>query len=174
MKDLAVEKNLGKLGGGMRIGGVFELECYDSLGKLKWSETTKNLVLDPGLNELLDLVFNYTTPASWYVGIMATATTLATGDTLASHAGWVEESGYTGDRKIYTVAAADSESVTNTAAKATFVFTTNATVNGAFVSQASAGTSGVLFCEATFSAKVVSTNDTLEVTYTISADDDGV
>lgn len=176
MQELSVEKNLNELGSGLKFKGRFELECHDELGNLKWKDTTSNIVVDAGQNAILNTVFDYHSQVSWYVGIMATATTLVTGDTMASHAGWVEESGYTGARKAYTVVSSTGEQVTNTASKASFVFTTNATVNGAFVCASSAGVGATnwLMCEATFSAKVVSTNDTLEVTYTISAEDDGV
>ena len=176
MQELSVEKNLNGLGAGVKFKGRFDLECFDALGKSKWKDTTSNLVVDVGQDFLLNAVFDYHTQVSWYVGIMATATTLVTGDTMASHAGWDEEAGYTGDRKAYTVATTAAQLVTNTANKASFVFTTNATVNGAFVcaSKAGQGATNWLMCEATFSAKVVSTNDTLEVTYTISAEDDGV
>ena len=174
MKELSVEKVLNDLGAGIKFRGRFELECFDALGKLKWKETTSNIVVDEGQNAILNQVFDYHSQTSWYIGIMATATTLVTGDTLTSHAGWDEESGYTGDRKAYTVVTSAAEQVTNAASKASFVFTTNATVNGAFNCATSTGNTGVLMCEATFSAKVVSTNDTLEVTYTISAEDDGV
>ena len=176
MKDLSVEKNLSALGAGVKFKGQFNLECFDECGKLKWSETTSNIVVDQGQNTILNQVFDYHTQTSWFVGIMATATTLVTGDVMSSHAGWDEESGYTGDRKGYTVVSSTGEQVTNAASKASFVFTANATVNGAFICASSTGTGATnwLMCEATFSAKVVSTNDTLEVTYTISAEDDGV
>ena len=176
MQESSVEKNLNALGAGVKFRGKFELECFDEFGKLKWSDLSQNVVVDVGQDYILNAVFDYHTQVSWYVGIMATATTLVTGDTMASHAGWDEEAGYTGDRKAYTVVTTTGQQVTNTASKASFVFTTNATVNGAFICASNAGTGATnwLMCEATFSAKVVATNDTLEVTYTISAEDDGV
>ena len=176
MQELSVEKNLNALGAGVKFRGKFELECFDEFGNLKWSDLSRNVVVDVGQDFILNAVFDYHTQVSWYVGIMATATTLVTGDTMASHAGWDEEAGYTGDRKAYTVVTTTGQQVTNTASKASFVFTTNATVNGAFICASNAGNGATnwLMCEATFSAKVVSTNDTLEVTYTLSAEDDGV
>jgi len=175
MEISRVEKNINRLGSGVGLGGRFEFKCYDKLGNLKWSDMSRNLVVDEGLDEILDQVFGYTTQASWFVGLIgAVGGALATGDTLASHAGWTEATGYTDDRKDYTVAAASGQGITNTAAKATFVFSAAATINGAFISAASTGTSGVLFSEATFTAKSVASDDTLEVTYTLSADDDGV
>lgn len=173
MELSSVEKSMNQLGAGMNLAGKFKFECYDKLGKLKWSDSTRNLVVDEGLDDVLNQVFDYHSQASWYVGLLATNPTLATGDTLASHAGWSESTGYTGDRKAYTVVTASGQSITNTAAKASFTFSAAATITGAFISAASSGTSGVLFSEATFTAKAVASDDSLEVTYVLSADDDG-
>jgi len=173
MELFNVEKNLNKLGGGMRIAGAFKFECFDNLGNLKWSDSTRNLVVNEGLDDILNKVFDYHTGASWYVGLIATNPVIKAADTLSSHASWSEAADYTDDRKAYTVVTTSGQSITNTAAKATFVFSAAATITGAFISSASTGTSGVLFSGATFTAKAVASDDSLEVTYVLSAADDG-
>ncbi|GAG94986.1 unnamed protein product, partial [marine sediment metagenome] len=153
MKVSSVEKNMNRLGAGLALGGQFQFECYDKLGDLKWSGITNNLVVNEGLDDILNKTFDYHTAASWYVGLIATNPVVKAADTLASHASWTDAAGYTGDRKAYTVVTTSGQAVTNTAAKATFVFDSVATITGAYISTASSGTSGVLFSGATFTAK---------------------
>src|SRR5690349_13093819 len=69
-------------------------ECFDKDGKLKWTETIENLVTTEGKNDILDKYFKgsaYT--ASWFLGLKGTGSA-AVGDTLASHAGWTEQTPY--------------------------------------------------------------------------------
>src|SRR5574343_560680 len=159
----------------LKVGGVFEAECYDRDGNLKWKDVAKNLVVNAGLNHILDVIFHGTTQVNpWYVGLKLTGTVKAA-DTLASHASWSEATVYSGNRPAYVEAAASGQSITNSANKASFTIDAAATVAGAFVASASAGTSGTLMCAANFTApRGVESGDTLEVTYTISAADDGV
>lgn len=169
----ATEKSLFE--NAMRVGGIFEVDCYDNDGNKKWSDVAKNLVVNAGLNHILNVQFHGTTPVNpWYIGLKLTGT-VASGDTLATHSGWTEATGYADDRKAYNEAAASGKSITNSANKASFAISATATIAGAFVASASAGTTGTLFCAADFtSARAVENGDTLEVTYTISAADDGV
>ena len=168
-----VEKSMNRLGAGMYLVGKFKFDCYDKLGDLKWSDMSKNLVVNEGLDDILNKVFDYHTAASWYVGLIATNPVVKAADTLSSHASWSESDGYADDSKAYTVVTTSVQSITNTAAKATFVFNAAATITGAFISSASTGTSGTLFSGATFTAKAVASDDTLEVTYVLSSADDG-
>jgi len=159
----------------IKIGGVFGAECYDRNGNKKWDDVAKNLVVNQGLNHTLDVVFHGTAAvATWYVGLKKTGTP-ATADTLASHASWTEATGYTGVRKAYTEATASGKSITNSANKASFAIGASATIAGAFVCSVTSGTGGTLWCAANFTTpRAVESGDTLEVTYTISAADDGV
>ena len=159
----------------MKIGGIFEVDCFDKFGDKKWSDVAKNLVVNAGLNHILDVVLHGTTQVDpWYVGLKL-AGTAASGDTLATHAGWTEATGYADNRKAYVEAAASGKSITNSSNKASFAISGTATIAGAFVVSASAGATGTLLCVADFtSARAVENGDTLEVTYTISAADDGV
>lgn len=160
---------------GFRIGGIFEVVCYGPDGREKWREVAHNLVTNVGLNHILDVVLHGASQtATWYVGLKNTGAPAA-GDTLASHGNWTENDNYTGDRKEYDEAAASSQSITNSASKASFAIDTDAqTIDGAFICSAASGTSGTLLCAADFaSSKSADNGDTLEVTYTISAADDG-
>jgi len=158
-----------------KIGGVFDVECFGPDGNLKWKDTAKNLVPDAGLNHILDVVLHGTTPVSpWYVGLTDGTPTAAAGDTIASHAGWVEVTAYTGNRQEYVEAAASGKSTTNSASKASFPITADSTtVGGAFLFEAATGTTGVLLCVAAFTGgdKACDNGDTLSVTYTMSAAD---
>ena len=159
----------------MRIGGIFEIDCFDKSGNRKWSDVAKNLVVNAGLDHILNVQFHATTQVNpWYVGLKLTGSP-ASADTLATHSGWTEATGYTGNRKEYVEAAASGKSITNSANKASFAIGSAATIAGAFVASASAGSTGTLFCAANFTTpRAVENGDTLEVTYTLSAADDGV
>lgn len=157
----------------VRLGGVFEVTCYDKDGNVKWTDRAENLVVDTGLNYLLDSGFS----GSEYVGLKGTGTPAA-GDTMSSHATWSEIVPYSDStRPAYSHAAASSKSLTNSASKASFAINATSTVYGAFLTTNStkSGTTGTLICAGDFSSsRSVINGDTLEVTYTISAADDGV
>ncbi len=158
-----------------KFGGVFDVVCRDSQGKVKWKEKAHNLVTNEGLNHILDAVFHGSTQVSpWYVGLKGAGAPAASDD-LASHSTWTENAAYTGDRKEYDEAAASGQSITNSASKATFAITSDSqAIAGAFLASVSTGTSGTLLCAANFSTtKNCDNGDTLDVTYTFSAADDG-
>lgn len=159
----------------VKLGGVFEIVCMDRDGRIKWRETAHNLVTNEGLNQMLNVQLHGTTQVSpWYVGLKG-AGTVAAGDTLASHAGWSEITDYTGDRQEYVEAEASSQSITNSANKASFAITGTVTVAGAFLATVASGTAGILLCAVDFSSsKNLASGDTLDVTYTIPLADDGV
>ena len=114
---------------------------------------------------------------TWYVGIKNTGS-VAAGDTMTSHAGWTENQNYSeANRPAYNEAAASSQSITNSANPASFSINTDSqTIAGAFLASdnTKGGTTGTLICAVDFSSSRSADNgDTLEVTYTISAADDG-
>jgi hypothetical protein len=151
------------------LTSIYEFECFDKYGNLKWEERVKNLITNEGLNDVLNKYFKgsaYT--AAWYVGLKATGSPAA-GDTLASHAGWSEITGYSGSRKALTLGTVASQSVDNDASKASFTFTGSTTVFGAFVASAASGTSGILYSVANFaSSRAVETDDVLNVKITLT------
>jgi hypothetical protein len=137
---------------GALLRGKFHVECFDKDGNLKWVEDLRNLVVNEGLNHILDVQFHAETQVTtWYVGLKGTGTPAA-GDTLASHGTWSEITAYTGDRKEFVEGAASSQQISNTGNAASFSITGAATVAGAFLASVSTGSAGKLFCAADFSS----------------------
>jgi hypothetical protein len=161
----------------VKVGGKFTIECHDKDGNLRWKDTAKNLVVYEGLQHLLDVLFHGTTQVDpWYVGLTATTPSPANADVLTSHVGWTEFTDYTDNRKEY-VDVRSSQTVSNTASKASFAINQDSSViGGAFLCSVASGTSGTLLCCAAFSGgdKNADDGDTLSVTYEFSAADDGV
>ena len=161
-------------------GGIFTVQCHDAGGNLKWTDTFHNLVVNQGLQDMNAKYFSgsgYT--AAWYLGLVTgpgSGTTFAAGDTLASHAGWTENTNYTGTRKAVTfgtATTADPSVITNSASPSVFTMNANGqTIAGAFLCSVTSGTSGVLFSAGDFSGgdKIVDSGDTLSVTYQFSLD----
>lgn len=157
-------------------GGVFNVQCFDKDGNLKWEVAQPNLVVNEGLQDMNDKYFSasgYT--AAWYLGLISgSSPSIAATDTLASHGGWTEvpvTSGYSGNRKALTFGAsteADPAVITNPSA-AQFAMLGTYVVSGAFLCTVASGTSGILFSASTFEApgdRSVVSGDTLNVTYT--------
>lgn len=158
-----------------KFKGFCQVDCYGPGRVFKWSNKNHNIITNAGLDHILDTVLHGSAQVTtWYVGIK-NAGSVAAGDTLASHGGWTENANYTGNRQEYVEAASSSQSVTNSANKASFAITSDSqTIAGAFLASAATGTTGTLLCVADFSSsKAADNGDTLEVTYTISAADDG-
>jgi hypothetical protein len=165
---------------GARAGGVYSVECRDAAGNLKWTDTFHNLVVNQGLQDMNSKYFSgsgYT--AAWFLGLVTgpgSSTTFAATDTIASHAGWTENTAYTGNRKAVTfgtATTADPSVITNSAAPSSFTMNANAqTIAGAFLCSVATGTSGILFSAGDFTGgdKIVDSGDTLSVTYTFSLD----
>lgn len=156
------------------VTGHYNVQCLDSDGQVKWTDTIENLVVTVGKNDLLDKYFAgsaYT--AAWYMGLVDGATTpsYAAGDTLASHAGWTESTAYSGSNRAtvaWNAASAGSKASTATS----FSINATATIAGALltVTQVRATTTGVLYSAGSFSGgnRSVVNGDTLNVTYTAS------
>lgn len=163
----------------MKLKGFFEITCRAPDGSIKWRDKTRNLVVNEGLNHILDVTYHGSAQVgTWYVGLKNTGAVAAT-DTMASHAGWTENVNYSeATRPEYVEAAASGQQISNAANKAVFSINADAqTIAGAFLTSdtTKGGSVGILNCAADFaSPKSADTGDSLEVTYTISAADDGV
>lgn len=164
-----------------KAGGVYKIECHDAQGNLKWEESTHNLVVNEGLQDMNNKYFkgsSYT--AAWYLGLITgpgSGTTIAAADTLASHSGWTEFTNYSGNRKAVTFGTpttADPSVVDNSGSPSSFSITSSGgVVAGAFLCSVATGTSGVLFSASDFQSpgdRTVVSGDTLTVTYTFSLD----
>ena len=153
------------------ISQVYQVECFDKDGNLKWDETFKNLVVTTGRDHYLDatLKTGNASPA-WYVGLKNTTAAVA-GDTMASK-GWTELIPYSdGPRPTWTAGTIATGSVDNSAAKAVFTISGTSTVFGAFMvdNSAKASTAGTLLGAGNFAgSRAVENGDTLNVTVTCS------
>lgn len=161
-----------------RFHVAWEVECRDAGGKIKWVETIEsNLVVDAGLNDILDKYFKGSTyTAAHYVGLTSGTPTIAAGDTMSSHAGWTEQVPYSNaNRPTFTPGTVASKSVDNSASKAVFNCNGAGTIGGAFLStnNTKSGTTGTLVSAGAFSGgnKTVANGDTLnvQITYTASS-----
>lgn len=177
LRDL-LQRLLGRIG--MRFGVLAEnhyrVECWRG-GMLVWVDEFDNLVTTAGLNKYLDatLKTGLTSPA-WYVGLVTgpgAGNTYAAGDTMGSHAGWTEATGYSeGARQAFTPGSIASGSVDNSSSKANFSMSGSATIAGCFLvdNSTKGGTTGTLLGVGNFTGgdRSVQNGDTLAVTVTPS------
>ncbi len=161
----------------MYFRNPFQVQVVNSQGQVVQAAHGYNAIVNQGMNKLLDVFFrNQTQIPTWYMGLIdGTGTqTLSNSDVAGTHAGWTENTSYTGGptRKNWTAAlsAASSRSITNSTTL-DFAFTTTQTIHGIFIiNHATADTaSEFLWATAPFSTEVtVNNGDTLKVTYTVS------
>jgi hypothetical protein len=144
-------------------------------GKVIDEWTEKNLVVNEGLNALLGIMFNASAQiTTWYCGIFeGNYTPVATVAAANIASASTECTAYVAStRPEYVEAAPSSQSITNSANRASFVFNATKTVYGAFLisSNVKNGTTGTLFSAARFAtAKGVESGDELLLTYTFTA-----
>lgn len=157
------------------VKGVWTVTIRDPQGNVIREDTWENLVTDAGLNELLSATLAAgTQTTTWYIGLTDGTPTAAAGDTMASHAGWTEVTGYDeAARQTWTAGSVASKSVDNSASKATFTITSDSTtVGGAFLgsNNTKSGTTGTLYSIGAFSGGDVtlSAGSTLQVTATFT------
>jgi hypothetical protein len=160
-------------------GGIYTVECVGADGQIKWSDTFHNLVMNGGLANMNGVFFaSGTQSTTWYLGLVTgpgSGTSYAAGDTLASHAGWTENTDYSGARKSVTFGSATTANpsvITNSGTPSSFTMTGTATIAGAFLCNVDSGSSGILFSAGDFTGgdKIVDSGDTLSVTYQFSLD----
>lgn len=152
----------------------YRIECVGADGKLKWVEEFDNLVVNEGLNDSLDKQFKAAGySAAWYVGLTDGTPTPAAGDTMASHAGWAEVTGYSqATRPALTLGSVSGQSVDNSASKAVYSINASVTVGGAFTTtnNTKGGTTGTLYGVGAFSQdRALVNGDTLNVQVTLTA-----
>lgn len=146
----------------------FRAECWRN-GTLAWHDEARNTVVTAGKNSLMDIHFRQGTGPTWLLGQKGTGA-VAAGDTMTSHAGWVESTAYSGNRVALAFAAAAGGTSTN--APGTFAMTGTYTVAGAFVTTGTTpgGTTGTLYSAGNFAeTRTGGTGDTLVITPTLIA-----
>ena len=183
--DASVTRNAGS-GEEFGLNGVYTFTCYDKDGNVKWVDGFENLTTNVGRQNLLDSYFANTGGGAVVMGLMTNnavpASIPAYTDTQASHPGWFEAGAanaptYSGNRKTPTFSTATNAnpSVLSTSSAVVFSKTGSGTVTGAFINIGGSATidntTGVLFSAGNFTAgsKTVTSGDTINVTYTLSA-----
>ena len=167
-----------------KLKGIFEVECFDKYGNLKWKERVSNIITNEGLDAILDIMIHGATQiATWFCTLVETDTAPAAGMTYAVPV-YTESTAYDeATRPEYVEAAASSQSITNSANKAVFTIDATKTMYGASLVGGGSAPSekgntaggGTLLCYAKFAAsRSVVDNDVINLTYTLSAADDGV
>jgi hypothetical protein len=160
-----------------KVGSHWTYRCYDSEGNLKWKDEYDNLVVNEGLNDILNQYFNGTSPSNWYIGLKNTATVSA-GDTMATH-GFTEILAYTTTggatsasvRPAAIWASASTQSLATSTA-AVFSIMGSVCLAGGFLTTgvSAGGTAGVLYGAGDFSTiRSVISGDVVNVNLTITA-----
>lgn len=165
---------------GVKLGGIFEVTCRRPDGSVRWQDTAKNLVTTEGLNHILDILFAGDTQINpWYVGLLEATPSPAAGWTKTEVGGADFVDYDETDLQAY-VDSRSNQTVTNAASKATFTISANSSsIGGAYlasaITKAVAGGAAEILCAAAFTGgnKAADDGDTLEVTYTFTAADDG-
>jgi hypothetical protein len=149
-------------------------------GGQKWVEEYENIVVNEGLDHVLDVILSGgTQDTTWFVGLLAatpsplatwTATQIASNDFVA-----YDES----TLQAFTDGGVSGQSLSNSASPATFTISTNSSsIGGAYLigTNAKSTPAGTLYSAGAFSGgnKAADDNDTLEVTCTFTSADDGV
>ena len=156
-----------------KLIGHYEFKLLDPGGNLIREWELDNLVVNQGLNDLLNVYLNAgSQKTQWYVGLFQGNYAPSLTDTASNWAAnATEASNYTSaTRPVWTPAAASAQSITNSASPASFTFNADITLYGiALVSNnVIGGTGGTLFSEAAFAApQIVTTGSQLLVTYTV-------
>jgi hypothetical protein len=168
---------------GVKLRGNFHVECFKPDGSLAWVEDVSNIITDEGLNRILGVVFaGVTQTATWYVGLVKTDTAPAAGMTYAVPV-FTEcvVADYTENARQAYVETVTTTTCTNSVSKAVFTMETSITLYGAFLASVvtaddrTGGANNVLMCYARFGAgQAVQAAYVVNVTYTITAADDGV
>lgn len=159
---------------GLSIKAHYHMECWRQ-GQLVWTEDFYNIVTTVGKSNVLDATFKTgVTSPLWYVGLVnaSPSPSYAAGDTMASHAGWVEWVNYDDSvRPLFNCSVPSGGSCASSPASG-YVMSANGTLAGAFLvnNNVKSGTSGILHGVASFVAgsRAVLDNDVVTVSIGLS------
>ncbi len=167
---------------GAKFRGEFTAECYRN-GKLIWIEKVHNIITNQGLTHYLNTeLAGGTAITTWYCTLVETDTTPAAGMTYAVPV-YTESTAYDEATRPAYVETVTDQTCTNSASKAVFTISATKTMYGAsLVGGGTAATTkgdtaggGTLSCYAKFtSSRAVLDNDIINLTYQVTAADDGV
>jgi len=170
------------------VKGIYFVKCFGPDGKIKWDDIAENVVCSVGKNVLLDsaLAGSAYTVTGPFMGLISSVlySTIVVGDTMSSHAGWVEAGAAAGTyypiyevpRKTCAWSAASGGSKALSSALSFTIATTGGTVKGCFIAYGAGAsytigdTGGILYSAGLFTGgdKVVGVGDVLQVSYSTS------
>lgn len=155
--------------------GRLTVEALAADGSVLWREEVDNAATLEGLTDNLSVQFNAgAQKTQWFLGLISDSgyTGVSTADTMSSHAGWTEFTGYSaGARPQWSPLAAAAAIIANTA-EVTYTLSAAGTLRGFFVSSNSTkgGATGTLWATALFAtARTLAAGNGLRVTYTVKA-----
>jgi hypothetical protein len=163
------------------LRGRYAVTCRRRDGSIRWRDIIKNIVTNEGLDYLLDAgLSGGSQQANWYVGLLAASPTPAAGWT-KTEVGAADFVAYTeATLPAWTDAGVSGQSCTNSASKASFAINADAqSIGGAFLASANTkaveGGAAIIYSAGAFTGgnKAADSGDTLEVTATFTAADDG-
>jgi len=175
-----------------KLRGMFHWECWRPykedhgivFARKQWEDDFHNIITNEGLDHILNVILHGSTQiTTWYCGLVETNTTPAAAMTYATPS-FTESTAYDeATRPAYNEAASSSQSITNSANKAVFTISGTKTMYGAALfgggsaatTKGDAAGGGTLLCYALASpSRSVVDNDVINLTYQLSAADDGV
>ncbi len=163
------------------IQGRWRVTCRRPDGSIRWVEEYDNLVVNEGLDYLLEAgLADGTQQSNWYVGLLGSSPSPAAGWT-KTEVGAADFTAYSeATLPAWTPGAVSGQSVSNTASKASFSINADTqTIGGAYLASANTkaveGGAAVIYSAGAFTGgnKSADNGDTLEVTATFTAADDG-
>jgi len=166
-----------KVGGHFGIDGQWDVECYRN-GNIIWTDHISNVIVNSAITYLLGVGIGssaQTSAGGWYLSLISTGMSAASGDTMASHAGWTECSAHTAvNRQVWQPDAVSGKTIDNSTNKASFTINATTGVGGAFMcSVASGGSAGdTLFAAGAFTGgdRALSDGDVIQVQAIFSGD----
>lgn len=159
--------------------GIFTAWFIDAQGRLCWEEEYPNTVVTVGKNLALDtyLAGSAYTVTGPYVFLISDSsyTAISAADTMASHAGWTEFTGYSGNRPTPSWSAASAGAKAFSSA-VTFAVTSPGTLKGGGIvfgsgaSNTPGNTGGTMYSAGLFTGgdQPVTSGGTLSVSYSAS------
>jgi hypothetical protein len=153
------------------LSGFFLVACVRPDGSTAWSERVRNGVTTAGLTDLLAAGFCSGTQRTWKLGLISSSGygAVSAADTMPSHPGWSEFTGYSGSRPAWSPSAGSAVAAGPAAA---FPVTGDGAARGLFVTSdaTKGGSSGVLWSTALFgTARTLRAGQTLNVSYVLRA-----
>ena len=183
MKQLPITIKRGEgLRAGAKLRGHWEITVHDKDGKFISKSECHNIITDEGLDRILNVMLHATTQtATWYCELFEDNFT-PDGDETYDVPGYTPCTAYDeATRPEYNEAASVAKSTTNSANKAVFTMNDTKTLYGASLVSVNTkgdhtgGANNVLFCAGKFAvAQPVIATNIVNLTYTVTAADDGV